>query len=257
MNSETCQTKLLGEAELTFVMNFMKDTLRVCSEEEFHKLISEFGAYFGYEYILYGYMKTSYSRKNEPCICNISNPTKWAQEYDDRNYYSCDPVVIETEERIVNNIKDHFILWDAYDRELSRKEQEVIQRRKYYGLNYGFSSYENSRNKDFVFLISLGTSATETAPYMSAVMDNVLSHMASARKRLDILQLLNLLTNREQAVAEHLALGRANCEIASDLGISEATVKFHLTNIYSKLGVSKRQEAMSLLLAARYLCITE
>jgi DNA-binding NarL/FixJ family response regulator len=39
--------------------------------------------------------------------------------------------------------------------------------------------------------------------------------------------------------------GAANKFIANALGLSEATVKFHLGNIYRKLGCKKRQEAIS------------
>jgi DNA-binding NarL/FixJ family response regulator len=35
----------------------------------------------------------------------------------------------------------------------------------------------------------------------------------------------------------------SNCKIASQLHISEGTVKRHLTNIYAKLGVSSRADA--------------
>lgn len=51
------------------------------------------------------------------------------------------------------------------------------------------------------------------------------------------------LTIREQAVLERIVAGRANKEIASDLSISEATVKTHVNNLLSKLGVSDRTNA--------------
>jgi DNA-binding NarL/FixJ family response regulator len=39
--------------------------------------------------------------------------------------------------------------------------------------------------------------------------------------------------------------GAANKHIAHSLGLSEATVKFHLGNVYRKLGCRNRQEAIS------------
>jgi DNA-binding NarL/FixJ family response regulator len=51
------------------------------------------------------------------------------------------------------------------------------------------------------------------------------------------------LTPRELAVLERIVAGRANKEIASDLAISEATVKTHVNNLLSKLGVSDRTNA--------------
>ena len=52
------------------------------------------------------------------------------------------------------------------------------------------------------------------------------------------------LTNREAEVMQLLAAGRTNKEIASRLGISEHTVKFHVNGILGKLGVDTRTEAV-------------
>lgn len=52
------------------------------------------------------------------------------------------------------------------------------------------------------------------------------------------------LTGRETQILELLAHGLANKQIALALDISEHTVKFHLSSIYSKLGVANRAEAV-------------
>jgi len=52
------------------------------------------------------------------------------------------------------------------------------------------------------------------------------------------------LTNREQEVLELMAQGQENAEIAATLTISERTVKFHVGNIYAKLGVTTRTAAV-------------
>lgn len=52
------------------------------------------------------------------------------------------------------------------------------------------------------------------------------------------------LTPRERRIVGLLKRRLANKEIAAILGISENTVKFHLSNIYNKLGVSDRQSAV-------------
>ena len=51
------------------------------------------------------------------------------------------------------------------------------------------------------------------------------------------------LSDRETVVLEAVARGLSNREIARELWISEQTVKFHLRNLYRKLGVSSRTEA--------------
>lgn len=51
------------------------------------------------------------------------------------------------------------------------------------------------------------------------------------------------LSAREQEVLRLVAQGLANKQIARRLGISERTVKAHLTNVFSALGVSDRTQA--------------
>jgi ATP/maltotriose-dependent transcriptional regulator MalT len=53
------------------------------------------------------------------------------------------------------------------------------------------------------------------------------------------------LSQRELEVLELVAAGTTNREAAAKLFISEATVKSHLLNIYSKLGVSDRAAAVA------------
>jgi DNA-binding NarL/FixJ family response regulator len=52
------------------------------------------------------------------------------------------------------------------------------------------------------------------------------------------------LSKRELAILEALQSGGSNREIGASLFLAEQTVKFHLTNIYRKLGVSTRTEAL-------------
>ena len=54
---------------------------------------------------------------------------------------------------------------------------------------------------------------------------------------------LNALTDREEAVFTLVAEGKSNAQIGAALSLSENTVKFHLKNLYSKLGVTNRTEA--------------
>lgn len=53
------------------------------------------------------------------------------------------------------------------------------------------------------------------------------------------------LTGREKAILSALARGRTNTELAGELGISINTVKFHLRNLYEKLGLRNRSQAIA------------
>lgn len=55
---------------------------------------------------------------------------------------------------------------------------------------------------------------------------------------------LNELTPRERAVLEGIAEGLDNSEIAASLGLSEKTVRNHITRVFDKIGVEHRYQAI-------------
>jgi DNA-binding NarL/FixJ family response regulator len=61
---------------------------------------------------------------------------------------------------------------------------------------------------------------------------------------------LEALTGREREVLAEIAKGRSNREIARTLGVSEKTVKAHVSSVLAKLGVQDRTQAA--LLAVRH-----
>jgi DNA-binding NarL/FixJ family response regulator len=65
-----------------------------------------------------------------------------------------------------------------------------------------------------------------------------LTEAAGRRARAD-----SLLTRRELEILGFAAAGVPNAEIARSLWVSEQTVKYHLSNLYKKIGVTNRTEA--------------
>ncbi len=56
----------------------------------------------------------------------------------------------------------------------------------------------------------------------------------------------DVLTEREMQVLTAVARGDRNKEIALQLGVTERTIKAHLTNVYNKLGVDSRAAAVAI-----------
>ena len=77
-----------------------------------------------------------------------------------------------------------------------------------------------------------------------AARDPVPQTVGRAEKRPDSIIEETGLTERELAVLRALAQGLSNKELAQSLWLAEQTVKFHLTNIYRKLDVHSRTEAV-------------
>ena len=76
---------------------------------------------------------------------------------------------------------------------------------------------------------------------------------------LDVRELQNdpihQLTKREKSLLEALSRGLSNRQIAAELEISENTVKFHLSNLYEKLAVSSRTQAVAFFFSSRLAAI--
>jgi DNA-binding NarL/FixJ family response regulator len=70
-----------------------------------------------------------------------------------------------------------------------------------------------------------------------AIVPTAVASGASARRSIPRLAVL---TRRERQIAQAVASGKRNKEIAEAFAISPATVKLHLHRIYTKLGVSGR-----------------
>lgn len=67
----------------------------------------------------------------------------------------------------------------------------------------------------------------------------------------------NMLTNREREILQLAACGISNHEIANKLVISEGTVRFHFSNIFSKLQVNNRSQAVVHALRHGWVNLTE
>ena len=52
-------------------------------------------------------------------------------------------------------------------------------------------------------------------------------------------------SERQAVILQRLAAGCGNKEIARELGITERTVKYHLAEIYGRLGAATRAEAVA------------
>ena len=64
-----------------------------------------------------------------------------------------------------------------------------------------------------------------------------------------------ILTAREKQVFELLIINKSTKEIASELGISEKTVRNHISNVMQKLGVNGRAGAVVELLKLKELSL--
>jgi two-component system NarL family response regulator len=91
---------------------------------------------------------------------------------------------------------------------------------------------------------------TVTVPQVAhALLEHIRSHVSNVH---DIAEMENMepLTAREKEILSLIAIGKGNRDIAETLNVEEKTVKNHINNIYSKLQIKSRYEAISYMFRA-------
>lgn len=114
------------------------------------------------------------------------------------------------------------------------------------------SQYENE--EDVKAAVAAGALGYLKKDVDGATLVEAIRAVAHGRKHLPAVaaevsaEASNQLTRREVEVLQLVFEGRKNAEIGETLSISEGTVRIHVSNILSKLGVKRRTEAVAIAL---------
>ncbi len=87
-------------------------------------------------------------------------------------------------------------------------------------------------------------------------MSRLLAHTRAGSNQGVVKQTPSPLTERELQTLCAVADGETNKGVALKLGITERTVKAHLTNVYNKLGVDSRAAAIAIAAKSGWLSST-
>ena len=112
----------------------------------------------------------------------------------------------------------------------------------YRAIAAGASGYILKRSEPQVIIESINELMEGGAPISSVIAQKVLT---AFRRMLPNNSLENPLTEREQEVLNLLSVGHSNKDVAETMSISLSTVKSHVYNIYQKLHVNSRVEAIN------------
>gem|GEM_PF-446391 len=104
-----------------------------------------------------------------------------------------------------------------------------------------------TRERAILRLAAEGQSNPEIATALGVSDGTVRNHISNIYAKLEVTTLANkkyTLTTRERAILRLAAEGQSNPEIATALGVSDGTVRNHISNIYAKLEVTTRDGAI-------------
>lgn len=200
------------------------------------------------EYLIVGLLEFS---SNRPILKNIFNhtfPKSWVDFYTQESLSSIDPVILFS---AYSNLP---FLWSS-----TSNKDPVLDAAYSYGLQEGIASTASTCSSSqyktilsFSGEISIIRSSLERF-IIPLTLVTPLIHEAYSRIICRQRQNLNdnvYLTEREREILNWTISGKSVEEIALILSLSRDTIKFHLTNIYRKLNVSNRYQAVSVAIYA-------
>lgn len=185
-------------------------------------------------------------------------PAEWANHYLEQDYQAIDPTITTALSE-----KTPFLWDDCYQAikgrgKLSKRQRAFFAEAKGIGLGNGIvaplSGYQGSK----VCISVSGEKSDVGLPEKHAV--HILAiYFAEALKRLSAQGSETLtapqLTTREMEILRFYAVGKSAWDISTILTISEWTVRFHLTNVRRKFGVTSMVHAVAIAIQNRQISI--
>lgn len=213
------------------------------------RTLSTLGEFFDFDYMVIGVLDLSSDRPALRDIYNHSFPKDWVNLYTEESLHSRDPVVSSAAKSRVP------FLWSS----TSDKRDPILDAARDYGLIDGiaFASSPNAFGRQKALLSFAGShkvmlSVLEKSA-AALILITPLLHEAYSRtvcRKHQQIPESTVLTRRERQVVEWTMAGKSVEEIGLILSLSDDTIKFHLKNIYRKLNVVNRYQAVSVALRA-------
>jgi two-component system, NarL family, response regulator LiaR len=133
-----------------------------------------------------------------------------------------------------------FMVWTVFD-----EEEKVFD-----SLKAGATSYLLKRSTGEQLVTAIKELHQGSSPMSGDIARKVVAHF---QKKSMIQDIPDIITNREKEVLELLAHGHSYNEVGEKLFISSKTVRKHTFNIYEKLQVNSRMEAVNKYYGGAYL----
>lgn len=239
----------LTKDELIDLVEILNLSLKVEKDTEFKKIIRGLNKLIPFEYAVCAMAETNLEGQflSFRKVVNASYPEDWLGGYLQHDCAKTDPI-----------LNSHFgqfecMRWSEVVRELPRGEmEEYMANAERFGLTHGATSgvFSSARRRGSIF--SFAGQDVERDSRSLSLIEQITPYLHLALMRLCLLDdeamQAALLSPREREILRWMVAGKTNWEISRILGISERTVRFHAGNVFSKLNVSSRSQAVSLAL---------
>lgn len=169
---------------------------------------------------------------------NYNYPIDWITTYREKGFYKTDPIMVRNFKDFgLQRWKDTFALYSP--------PGDFIQIASDIGMTKGYSYGLKESAEASGSLLSIAGDSIEYSQRTDSVIELITPNIDAVCHKIEHAISLNI-TTREREVIKWLCNGKTSWEISSLFNISERTVNFHIGNIYLKLDVVNRSQAVAM-----------
>lgn len=235
---------MLAKRDLALTLDLIDMCLHIGDRNDLTKLNDRLARELGIESMILGRV-CRFTHAESGYFFGINE--EWGQLYIDNKYTAVDPVYITA---MASNAP---VLWaDAYARSDARSAEFVRRSSDFNlleGMSYAQKGYAQLADTT---VVSLGNGNAPLSPVQQTIIGRLTPHIAEILIK-PALWDFPALTKKETEVIKWCAVGKSYWEISLIMGISERTVKFHMGNIFRKLDVLNKAQAVARSLSLGYL----
>jgi DNA-binding CsgD family transcriptional regulator len=231
---------VLSKRDAILLLELINRSITCNTADNLKELVARLNELISFEYSVSGIARFKGKGKvQEYNLVNINYPEEWLELYGTRGYHIVDPLV-------ARNFSVFDIQYWAETYKAHKPPRDFILSAEDFGLRSGFTHGMREFRKDEGSLFSIAGNNIRNDLRTRTIIGYIVPHFHQAlsriiggkRRQVDI-----HLSAREKEVLRWIQSGKTSWEISVILGVSERTVKFHVSNIILKMDVVNRTQA--------------
>jgi DNA-binding CsgD family transcriptional regulator len=248
-----------NKTELVAIVDFMDKCMRIRDSQALIRVFDILNCFTEFDAAI----ACAIPNNSENVLCrqditNHSYDQRWVTSYVENHFAKIDPVIAYAD-GTSSAFRWSDALLNVYGDSVTKDVQGFLSAAQDHGLSNGMchaQKYAGCRT-----VISFASAHRNFPTQRNNMFDLLLPHIHEAvnriwaeRKTCDAESALkNSLTQREREIIYWVREGKTSWEIGCILTVSERTVKFHLSNIFAKLGVVNRSQAVARAMSLEFL----
>lgn len=241
------QIENFSKRSLIELLECIDASLKCSDVQSFTRLIKKLQSIFQHDNAIAGMVHLKLSMIDDIIsVVNIDYPMEWMQIYFQNEFQFIDPIIRFN----FTNFKPQ--IWSETYRKYSAEKSAFVSMAGEFGLREGITHGVLDGVGLNGSIFSFAGNSFKPMPNHLGMLEIIVPHLHQALLRIIKKTAIyegdtndQPLSARELEILKWIREGKTNWEVSVILGISERTVKFHVSNIINKLNTSNRSHAIA------------